>query len=177
MSCVSTTDRPFASLLAKRCLAPSLLTETCCIRTHGKLSSGRYQRIDLRFINVTNVLVRDVRDGASVACNVRLIASQRAVTFFSPARYDHDITGSQLQIFRLCSHFTQVLFPLLDSVKKLSGQASDEKVDTSGSILIHHSRNTAQKQWAETQVRYCSLLSDGSSQERLDSFLDASRRS
>ena len=50
--------------------------------------------------------------------------------------------------------FTQVLFPLLDSVKKLSGQASDEKVDTSGSILIHHSRNTAQKQWAETQVRY-----------------------
>lgn len=46
----------------------------------------------------------------------------------------------------------QVLFPLLDSVKKLSSQASDEKVDTSGSLLIHHSRNTAQKQWAETQV-------------------------
>lgn len=49
--------------------------------------------------------------------------------------------------------FEQVLFPLLDSVKKLSDQASDEKVDTSGSMLIHHSRNTAQKQWAETQVR------------------------
>lgn len=47
----------------------------------------------------------------------------------------------------------QVLFPLLDNVKKLSGQASDVKVDTSGSMLIHHSRNTAQKQWAETQVR------------------------
>ena len=46
----------------------------------------------------------------------------------------------------------QVLFPLLDSVKRLSGKASDEKVDTSGSMLIHHSRNTAQKQWAETQV-------------------------
>ncbi|KAI9558503.1 hypothetical protein GHT06_015291 [Daphnia sinensis] len=46
----------------------------------------------------------------------------------------------------------QVLFPLLDNVKKLSGQASDVKVDTSGSMLIHHSRNTAQKQWAETQV-------------------------
>lgn len=48
--------------------------------------------------------------------------------------------------------FLQVLFPLLDSVKKQSDLASDEKVDSTGSMLIHHSRNTAQKQWAETQV-------------------------
>lgn len=46
----------------------------------------------------------------------------------------------------------QVLFPLLDKVRQLSSSASSEKVDTSGNILIHHSRNTAQKQWAETQV-------------------------
>uniref|UniRef100_A0A1L8DV77 Protein MON2 homolog n=1 Tax=Nyssomyia neivai TaxID=330878 RepID=A0A1L8DV77_9DIPT len=46
----------------------------------------------------------------------------------------------------------QVLFPLLDNVRSLSNAASNEKVDTSGNILIHHSRNTAQKQWAETQV-------------------------
>lgn len=46
----------------------------------------------------------------------------------------------------------QVLFPLLDKVRALSSCASSEKVDTSGNILIHHSRNTAQKQWAETQV-------------------------
>ncbi|XP_043280380.1 protein MON2 homolog isoform X2 [Venturia canescens] len=46
----------------------------------------------------------------------------------------------------------QVLFPLLDKVRNLSSSASNEKVDTSGTILIHHSRNTAQKQWAETQV-------------------------
>ncbi|XP_046428999.1 protein MON2 homolog isoform X1 [Neodiprion fabricii] len=46
----------------------------------------------------------------------------------------------------------QVLFPLLDKVRSLSSSASSEKVDTSGNILIHHSRNTAQKQWAETQV-------------------------
>ncbi|XP_063995099.1 protein MON2 homolog [Diachasmimorpha longicaudata] len=46
----------------------------------------------------------------------------------------------------------QVLFPLLDKVRNLSSSASNEKVDTSGNILIHHSRNTAQKQWAETQV-------------------------
>ncbi|XP_055710710.1 protein MON2 homolog [Phlebotomus papatasi] len=46
----------------------------------------------------------------------------------------------------------QVLFPLLDKVRSLSSAASNKKVDTSGNILIHHSRNTAQKQWAETQV-------------------------
>lgn len=37
-------------------------------------------------------------------------------------------------------------------MRSLSGAASSEKVDTGGNILIHHSRNTAQKQWAETQV-------------------------
>lgn len=46
----------------------------------------------------------------------------------------------------------QVLFPLLDKVRCLSSSASNEKVDSGGNILIHHSRNTAQKQWAETQV-------------------------
>lgn len=46
----------------------------------------------------------------------------------------------------------QVLFPLLDKVRSLSSSASSDIVDTGGNILIHHSRNTAQKQWAETQV-------------------------
>lgn len=46
----------------------------------------------------------------------------------------------------------QVLFPLLDRVRALSGSASTDKTDMGGNILIHHSRNTAQKQWAETQV-------------------------
>ncbi|GJQ68018.1 hypothetical protein Trydic_g10661 [Trypoxylus dichotomus] len=46
----------------------------------------------------------------------------------------------------------QVLFPLLEKVGTLSSNASNEKVDTGGNILIHHTRNTAQKQWAETQV-------------------------
>ncbi|GFU64870.1 protein MON2 homolog [Trichonephila clavipes] len=47
----------------------------------------------------------------------------------------------------------QVLFPLLDRVRSLSGTASTDKItDMGGNILIHHSRNTAQKQWAETQV-------------------------
>uniref|UniRef100_T1D1X0 Protein MON2 homolog n=1 Tax=Cupiennius salei TaxID=6928 RepID=T1D1X0_CUPSA len=47
----------------------------------------------------------------------------------------------------------QVLFPLLDRVRSLYGTASTDKIsDMGGSILIHHSRNTAQKQLAETQV-------------------------
>ena len=53
-----------------------------------------------------------------------------------------------------------MLFPLLDRVKRLSGQASDRREDGSGSrsgtsgsgnILMHHSRDTAEKQWAETR--------------------------
>ena len=46
----------------------------------------------------------------------------------------------------------QVLFPLLDKVKKLSSSASDNKDPSGENILIHHSRDTAEKQWAETRV-------------------------
>ncbi|RWS16388.1 protein MON2-like protein [Dinothrombium tinctorium] len=58
----------------------------------------------------------------------------------------------------------QVLFPLLDRVRTFSTTASNDKITdvpksmgitgigNSGSILLHHSRNTAQKQWSETQV-------------------------
>ena len=44
----------------------------------------------------------------------------------------------------------QVLFPLLDKVAIESGLASTEK--SGDSLLIHHSRNTEQKQWSETQA-------------------------
>ena len=44
----------------------------------------------------------------------------------------------------------QVLFPLLDKVAIESGLASTER--EGGQLLIHHSRNTEQKQWSETQV-------------------------
>lgn len=50
-------------------------------------------------------------------------------------------------------HILQVLFPLLANVQKLSGQASNVKDEAAtGNILIHHSRDTAEKQWAETRV-------------------------
>ncbi|XP_037071265.1 protein MON2 homolog [Pollicipes pollicipes] len=60
--------------------------------------------------------------------------------------------GSLLQHSTWQAVLWQVLFPLLDKVRTLSGSASTEKDDTGGNILIHHSRNTAHKQWAETQV-------------------------
>ena len=44
------------------------------------------------------------------------------------------------------------MFPLLDKVRNLSGSASNAHVDPGGNLLIHHSRNTQQKQWSETQV-------------------------
>ncbi|CAH1264447.1 MON2 [Branchiostoma lanceolatum] len=49
----------------------------------------------------------------------------------------------------------QVLFPLLDRVKAATGQVEKEEDKLSSSntnILIHHSRDTAEKQWAETRV-------------------------
>ncbi|EDV29746.1 uncharacterized protein TRIADDRAFT_19890 [Trichoplax adhaerens] len=47
----------------------------------------------------------------------------------------------------------QVLFPLLDNVNSSSHMAANIKADTSeAGILIHHSRDTVEKQWAETQV-------------------------
>ena len=48
-----------------------------------------------------------------------------------------------------------MLFPLLEEVKCLSSTAPDESLERAESntpILVHHSRNTACKQWAETQV-------------------------
>ncbi|XP_050413409.1 protein MON2 homolog [Patella vulgata] len=46
----------------------------------------------------------------------------------------------------------QVLFPLLEKVQSLSSSASTTKDEMTGNILIHHSRDTAEKQWAETRV-------------------------
>ena len=45
---------------------------------------------------------------------------------------------------------SQVLFPLLDGVTQATWSASTSSFQTA--IMIHHSRDTAQKQWAETQV-------------------------
>eukprot|EP00026_Physarum_polycephalum_P000282 Phypoly_transcript_00282.p1 GENE.Phypoly_transcript_00282~~Phypoly_transcript_00282.p1 ORF type:complete len:1756 (+),score=269.99 Phypoly_transcript_00282:745-5268(+) len=49
-----------------------------------------------------------------------------------------------------------LLFPLLDDVRNLAAAAADVKIDNElgGGVmmLVHHSRNTAQKQWDETKV-------------------------
>ena len=58
--------------------------------------------------------------------------------------------GSLLQTQTWQAVLWQVLFPLLDKVSIESGLASTEK--SGDNLLIHHSRNTEQKQWSETQV-------------------------
>ena len=60
--------------------------------------------------------------------------------------------GSILEASTWQAVLWQVLFPLLDNVIIQSDNASSEKVTQSNVIMIHHSRNTAQKQWAETKV-------------------------
>ncbi|KAK2183610.1 hypothetical protein NP493_305g02026 [Ridgeia piscesae] len=61
--------------------------------------------------------------------------------------------GALLQPHTWQTVLWKVLFPLLDNVKKLSAIASGRRDDTNEeNILMHHSRDTAQKQWAETQV-------------------------
>ncbi|GAM18604.1 hypothetical protein SAMD00019534_017790 [Acytostelium subglobosum LB1] len=50
----------------------------------------------------------------------------------------------------------KILFPLIEEVIQYSVQADKERIDSDlgGGVmlLVHHSRNTAQKQWDETQV-------------------------
>lgn len=46
-----------------------------------------------------------------------------------------------------------MLFHLLNRVRTSSTTADKEKIESGGgNILIHHSRDTAEKQWAETWV-------------------------
>ena len=58
--------------------------------------------------------------------------------------------GSLLAVGTWQAVLWQVLFPLLDKVWIESGLASTEK--SGDHLLIHHSRNTEHKQWAEIQV-------------------------
>lgn len=64
------------------------------------------------------------------------------------------VHGSLLELSTWQIVLWQVLFPLLDKVKNFSGVAAHETGDATngGNILIHHSRDTTEKQWAETKV-------------------------
>ncbi|XP_054162002.1 protein MON2 homolog isoform X2 [Oppia nitens] len=74
--------------------------------------------------------------------------------------------GSTLEAKTWKSVMWDVLFTLLDRVKQLSVLASSDKItdsktmgSASSTIIMHHSRNTAQKQWSETQVLVLSGVS------------------
>ncbi len=64
--------------------------------------------------------------------------------------------AGHLQLSSWPSVLNSLLFPLLDDVRNLAASAADVKIDNElgGGVmmLVHHSRNTAQKQWDETKV-------------------------
>ncbi|XP_022784455.1 protein MON2 homolog [Stylophora pistillata] len=65
--------------------------------------------------------------------------------------------GSLLENVTWYTALWRVLFPLLEQVKAMSTSAADvpppsDVVNSKNKILIHHSRDTAEKQWAETRV-------------------------
>ncbi|XP_043944224.1 protein MON2 homolog [Protopterus annectens] len=61
--------------------------------------------------------------------------------------------GTLLQHLTWHTVVWKVLFHLLDRVRESTSTADKEKIETGGgNILIHHSRDTAEKQWAETWV-------------------------
>ncbi|VDK68217.1 unnamed protein product [Anisakis simplex] len=55
----------------------------------------------------------------------------------------------------------KILFPMLDKVQKLTRSASTVRTDSTAlgsNILVHHSRDTEYKQWAETSVNTLSAI-------------------
>ncbi|XP_031571220.1 protein MON2 homolog isoform X2 [Actinia tenebrosa] len=67
------------------------------------------------------------------------------------------VHGSLLENITWYTVLWQVLFPLLDQVKRMSTTAAtvpppSDINQAKNKILIHHSRDTAEKQWAETRV-------------------------
>uniref|UniRef100_A0A914IBJ8 Protein MON2 homolog n=1 Tax=Globodera rostochiensis TaxID=31243 RepID=A0A914IBJ8_GLORO len=65
--------------------------------------------------------------------------------------------GQALGTQRWAEMLTDVLFPMLDRVRHLTQTASTHRSNTSSlgapNIMIHHSRDTESKQWAETSVK------------------------
>ena len=53
---------------------------------------------------------------------------------------------------RRAAFLWDVLFPLLAEVQTLANEAPNEEVDQD--VMVHHSRNSPKKQWAETRVQF-----------------------
>lgn len=97
----------------------------------------------------TYIIVDSVNQGGGSVSSSHLTQSENQIAIiYLQNRLGNIISYSSVQ----------VLFPLLDKVRQLSDSASTDKVDQGGNILIHHSRNTHQKQWAETQVTWESAI-------------------
>lgn len=152
VTCVLIHVLQCANLQVKHSFQQLPPTVLCFTTRHGRLSCGRWIHCCASnqwlkkimststvffFSVITDIIVEFGSSFSQITCNEKI----KSIKF----------QQNRLSNISSCSSF-KVLFPLLDKVRQLSDSASTDKVDQGGNILIHHSRNTHQKQWAETQV-------------------------
>uniref|UniRef100_A0A183EI72 Mon2_C domain-containing protein n=1 Tax=Gongylonema pulchrum TaxID=637853 RepID=A0A183EI72_9BILA len=113
-------------------------------RKSPKLSQKESETIWLVLYNCLSELCVDVRPPVrKSACQTLLQTIASHGVALKPTTWKHMIW--------------KVLFPMLDKVRALTRSASTTRTDSSAlgasNILIHHSRDTESKQWAETSVQ------------------------
>ncbi|KAL3981528.1 Guanine nucleotide exchange factor in Golgi transport N-terminal family protein [Acanthocheilonema viteae] len=113
-------------------------------RKNPKLSQKESETIWLVLYNCLSELCVDVRPPVrKSACQTLLQTIAAHGLALKPDTWKHMIW--------------KVLFPMLDKVRALTLSASTTRTDSSAlgasNILIHHSRDTESKQWAETSVQ------------------------
>uniref|UniRef100_A0A0R3RXV2 Protein MON2 homolog n=1 Tax=Elaeophora elaphi TaxID=1147741 RepID=A0A0R3RXV2_9BILA len=113
-------------------------------RKNPKLSQQESETIWLVLYNCLSELCVDVRPPVrKSACQTLLQTIAAHGSALKPTTWEHMVW--------------KVLFPMLDKVRALTLSASTTRTDSSAlgasNILIHHSRDTESKQWAETSVQ------------------------
>ncbi|VDK63054.1 unnamed protein product [Onchocerca ochengi] len=113
-------------------------------RKNSKLSQEESETIWLVLYNCLSELCVDVRPPVrKSACQTLLQTIAAHGSALKPATWKHMVW--------------KILFPMLDKVRALTLSASTTRTDSSAlgasNILIHHSRDTESKQWAETSVQ------------------------
>ncbi|VDP12436.1 unnamed protein product [Onchocerca flexuosa] len=113
-------------------------------RKNSKLSQEESETIWLVLYNCLSELCVDVRPPVrKSACQTLLQTIAAHGSALKPATWKHMVW--------------KILFPMLDKVRALTLSASTTRADSSAlgasNILIHHSRDTESKQWAETSVQ------------------------
>ncbi|KAH7640772.1 mon2-like protein [Dermatophagoides farinae] len=129
------------------------------------LKGHKFVSIDLPFCEdltpVQSLWISLFKNLSNLCTDARLSVRKSSVQTLMSTLSKH---GQTLDYNTWKAIFFYILFPLVDSVRTLCSLASNEKItqsesskpnsygDDSDSYMIHYSRNTAFKQWCETQV-------------------------